>query len=89
MFKIVYWEGSIEDLKQIFHYIAQDNPFYGTEVVNKIYDSIELLEIFPYIWKERKDNIREIVEPQYKFRIFYKINDKEIHIISIFKWKNL
>ena len=89
MYKIVYSKDSIFDLKEISEFIALDNPFYSREVITKIYNSIELLEIFPYIWKERKDNIREIVEPNYKFRIFYKIDNKTIYIISIFKWKHI
>jgi len=89
MYKIVYSKDSIFDLKEISNYIALDNPFYSRKVINKIYSSIELLEKFPYIWKERKDNIREIVEPNYKFRIFYKIDENVIYIISIFKWKNI
>ena len=70
MLRIIYSDDSIIDLKEIFEYIAFDNPFYAREVVNKIYYSIEFLETFPFLWKERKDNIRELVESQYKFRVF-------------------
>ncbi len=90
MYKIYYSEDSLNDLKDIVNYISLDNLFFANKVINNIYDSIELLEKFPFIWKERKDNLREIVEPNYWYRIIYKIDldNTIINIVSIFKYKN-
>jgi hypothetical protein len=61
------------------------------KVIEKIFDTISNISIFPNIWKELEWEIREIVEPNYKFRIIYKVKGEliEIEIISIFKNKNL
>ncbi len=88
MYKITYSEDTLYDLREIADYISLDNPFYAKKVITKIYKSIEFLETYPFIWKPRHDELRELVEPQYKFRIFYKVEDKNIYIISIFKYKN-
>jgi plasmid stabilization system protein ParE len=37
MVRIVWTEVSIEDLKEIFDYIAKDSVRYATIIVNKIY----------------------------------------------------
>ncbi len=90
MFNVFYSEDSLIDLKEIADFISQDNPFYANKVIDIIYDSIEKLEIFPLLWKERKENLREIIDPKYWFRIIYELNteSKIINIISIFKYKN-
>lgn len=88
MYKVEFLKGALEDYINIGQYIALDNLFYSNQVLNKIQSSIDLLEIFPFIWKIRKEWIREIVEPQYKFRIFYKIEQNTIYIVSIFKYKD-
>lgn len=88
MYKIIYSEDTLLDLQEIADYISSDNPFYAKKVITKIYKSIEFLETYPFIGKPRKDEIRELVEPQYKFRIFYKVENKSVYIISIFKYKN-
>ncbi len=88
MHSIIYSKDSIKNLNEIANYISLDNPFQAKSVLENIYTSIDYLLLFPLIWKERKDWIREIVEKKYKYRIFYKIINQTVYIISIFKYKD-
>lgn len=67
MLKVKFLQNALEDYVNIGKFIAKDNLFYANEVLNKLESSINLLETFPLIWKVRKDWLREIVEPQYRF----------------------
>ena len=81
-----------EDLIQIKKYISTDNEFYAKKVINSILYTINRqLLYFPKIWKEvdKLENLREIIETNYKFRIIYMIDWNNIHIISIFKHRNI
>jgi hypothetical protein len=50
--------------------------------------TINILEEFPYIWKEISNNIRKIVESNYKYNIVYKIYWNNIYILSVYKYQN-
>ncbi|MCK9272254.1 type II toxin-antitoxin system RelE/ParE family toxin [Candidatus Gracilibacteria bacterium] len=89
MFKIIYSDLVKQDLIEISNFISIDNPFYATKVVGYLTRSIDILKIYPLLGKERRGGIREIIDNKYKYRIFYKINGKNIYIISIFKYKNI
>ncbi len=49
MVKIVWTELSIDDLKDIFDYIAEDSKRYAQITVNKIYLKAQLVINNPYI----------------------------------------
>jgi len=90
MYKIKLLYSANEDILEIINFISGDNLFYANKVYEYIYKSVLLLKDFPFIWKSRKGWLREIVDPKYWFRIFYKIDSEReiVYIISIFKYKN-
>ena len=49
MVKIVWTELSIDDLKGIFDYIAEDSKRYAQITVNKIYFKVQLIINNPFI----------------------------------------
>ncbi len=81
MVKIVWTEISIEDLKEIFDFIADDSARYATITTQKIYQRAQEIIINPYFGRivpEFNDkSIRELIEGNY--RIIYKIID-EMHV---------
>ena len=86
MAKIIWSPSSIEDLKQIYEYIAKDSPNQAGLFVEKIINLTEKIKDFPYIGKVikeyRDDNYRELIIHSY--RIMYKIiNKMEIRILSV------
>ncbi len=87
MYNIIHSKNAIKDLWEISSYISLNNPIQAIRVIENIKWSIEYLKLFPLLWKERKDWLREIVI-KYKYRVFYKIENTTIYIISIFKYKD-
>ena len=86
MVKIVWAKSALNDLKNIFDYIARDSKFYAIRLVERIIVAVDQLENFPYsgrIVPERNDEtIREIILGNY--RIFYKvISQNKISILRI------
>jgi len=88
MFEIVYSRKVKNDLKLISNYISLDSPINSIKTVNSILKTIDMLEEFPYIWKEIEWNIRELVEKKYKYKIVYKIDVNFVIILSIYKYQN-
>lgn len=89
MYKIIFSKTANQDLWEIYSYISGDSPLYADKVVDKIILTISNLSLFPYLGKPTNDdNLREIVEPRYGFRIIYQIVWKTIYILAVFKYKN-
>ena len=68
-----------DDIAEIYRYIAKNSLRYASETVNNIYDSIDYLELSPYLGRyvhEFEDKkYREIFYKNY--RIVYTIQEKE------------
>ena len=79
MAKIIWSPSSIEDLKQIYEYIAKDSPNHARLFVEKIINFTEKIKDFPYIGKVikeyRDDNYMEFIIHSY--RIIYIIISKK------------
>ena len=88
MFNIVYSLKVKKDLKNINDYISLDNPIYWLKTINSIIKTIEILEDFPYIWKEIDWDLRETVENKYQYKVVYSISGNTIIILSVYKYKN-
>lgn len=82
MYKVYWTATSKEDLKNICN-IFQSNS--AKKLKNHLLDYISLLEIFPFIGRKvpelNEDNIRELIFR--KYRIIYKIKNKNIFISQI------
>ncbi|MFY9152994.1 MAG: type II toxin-antitoxin system RelE/ParE family toxin [Prolixibacteraceae bacterium] len=87
MVKIVWTELSIQDLKEIFEYIAENSDRFASITVNKIYRKVQLIVNNPSLGKivvEFNDkSIRELTEGNY--RIIYRIKNKiQVDILRIY-----
>lgn len=73
-------------LKEIYEYIAQDNPTAAGKVVSGIYEKAQLLSDFPEIgYKYREEPEGEIRILLYgHYRIAYLITDGPIDILGVF-----
>ncbi len=87
MFKIIITQSALEEYAQIGDFIAKDNLYYAHRVLQSIDETFQTLLEFPYIWKIINPTHRIIVEPQYKYKIVYKVEKNIIYIIAIFKYK--
>ncbi len=88
MYKIVFTKKVEDDFRLINNFIAQDNPIYAIKTIDSILKTMDLLLNFPFVWKLLWDDLREIVETNYKYKIVYKIDKKIITILSIYKYQN-
>lgn len=88
MFREIFAEKALREYEEIFAYISEDNLFYANKVLNSIDETIDTILEFPYIWKQLNKIHRIIIEPQYKYKIVYRIDEDIIYIVSIFKYKN-
>ncbi len=88
MYKIVFTKKVEDDFRLINNFIAQDNPIYAIKTIDSILKTMDLLLNFPFVWKLLWDDLREIVETNYKYKIVYKIDKKIITILSVYKYQN-
>ena len=88
MYKIKILRKAENNLIETFNYISLDNTNYAKIVLDSIKKSINYLSKYPFLWKKIDDNLRQIVEPKYKFKIIYKVSKNIIYIVAVFKNKN-
>lgn len=83
----IRWSHEAEQwLREIYDYIAQDNPTAAGKVVSGIFDKAQLLSDFPEIgYKYREEPEGEIRILLYgHYRIAYIITDEFIDILGVF-----
>ena len=83
----IKWSHEAEQwLREIYDYIAQDNPTAAGKVVSGIFDKAQLLSDFPEIgYKYREEPEGEIRILLYgHYRIAYIITDDFIDILGVF-----
>ena len=66
MVTITWTEVSIEDIKEIFDFIAEDSVRYATITSNKIYQRVQIMALNPYVGRIvpefNESTIREVIE---------------------------
>ena len=85
MVKIEWSELAKDDLKEIYTYISQDASQYADYFLERIYEYIENLELFPRMGRlvpESDDpGDRELIFQNY--RIVYHFSEERVEIITI------
>ncbi len=85
MAEIIWSKFAIEDLKNIYDFIATDSSFYAKRQINKLSERVSQLIKFPnsgrIVPEFNKTSIRELIEGNY--RIVYNINGEKIEIVRI------
>ena len=87
MVKIRWTELSVDDLKTIRDYIAQDSVRYASITINRIYDRAQILSKQPLsgrIVPEFDDSkIRELIIGNYRL-VYLIINEESVEILRIY-----
>ena len=85
MAKIKWSRDSIEDLKEIFRFIAIDSPYYANLMRDRIFEMVEHLELFPEMGRHVPESedpmVRELIYKNY--RIVYQIKEGYLEIITV------
>jgi len=86
MVKVVWTDSAIEDLNEIAEYIAKDSIRYAEVVVEKLFNSVDILESFPKAGKTvqfiKDINIRELIRFNYRI-VYHIVNEFRIDILTI------
>ena len=81
MVKVIWTDNAIQDLNDIGDYITKDSERYAQITVQRLFESVYILENFPKTGKMvpelEDDSIRELIRGS--FRIVYQIIDN-LHI---------
>lgn len=85
MYKVKVQKRAINSITNTVLYISEDNVFYANQVQEYIYKSIKLLESFPFLWADKWNWYRQIVESKYKFKIIYKIRHHTVYIVWVYR----
>jgi len=86
MVEIIWTDSAIQDLHDIGDYIAKDSDKYAQITVNRLFDSVDILELYPHAGKIVPEfnevSIRELIRGNY--RIVYQIMDENrIDILTV------
>ena len=83
--RIKWLKRSVNDLEQLFDYIAEDNPQAAGNEVMKAAQSAELLSENPYLGRAgRVPETREYIVPESPYLMIYRIKSRIMEILRIF-----
>ena len=87
MAQIIWTEPALQDLNDIAEYIALDKASAATNLVQKIFSSVERLEQFPKSGRMppelKKSRYREVIVSP--CRIFYRIEKEKVFILYVMR----
>lgn len=91
--KIVWSEPARQDLRDIFTYIAEDNPNAARTLLNEIKERAVLLQDNPSLGRlGRIEDTRELVLTGTSFILPYRVKDLQIQILAVLhgakQWPN-
>lgn len=84
--KLRFTPRAIEDLNAIADYLRERSPSAARSVRKAIFDSLQLLLIFPRIGRQQTtEGVRKLVTRRYAYLVYYTTNEatEEIVILSI------
>ncbi|HLF87110.1 MAG TPA: type II toxin-antitoxin system RelE/ParE family toxin [Nitrospiria bacterium] len=85
MAKIKWSKNSIDDLKEICKFIAEDSPYYANIIKDRIFEMVEHLESSPEMGRKVPEAddpmVRELIYKNY--RIIYQIKERYLEIITV------
>ena len=86
--KVIWTRRGGLSLEEAYEYVAADDPDAADKLLAGIFESVDLLERFPFIGaryerRGRRTSYREIQHRMY--RIFYRVDERqeEVHVILI------
>jgi toxin ParE1/3/4 len=86
MVKITWTDSAIQDLSDIGEYIAKDSQRYAEITVERLFNSVDILEEYPrsgkMVQEFEDENIRELIRGSYRI-IYHLIDDFRIDILTV------
>jgi toxin ParE1/3/4 len=86
MAKVIWTDSAIQDLDDIGNYIAKDSERYAEVTIERLFNSVDILEKFPKAGKMvpefENESIRELIRDSYRI-VYHIIDDFRIDIITV------
>lgn len=86
MVKVVWTDSAIFDLDDIGEYIAKDSERYAQLTIEKLFNSVDILEKHPRAGKKvpefQNDKIRELIRGNYRI-VYHIVDEFRIDIITV------
>ncbi|HSS18808.1 MAG TPA: type II toxin-antitoxin system RelE/ParE family toxin [Pyrinomonadaceae bacterium] len=83
--KIVWTEPAVEDLRELYAYIARDSDVYASGFVQQLILAAEGVAKYPNAGRvapEKNDeNVREVLYQHY--RLIYRIGDNRLEVLAV------
>jgi len=91
MAELIWTEPALLDLDEVAEYIALDDPIAASKYVQKVFDRVERLTIYPNSGKRPSElprtPYREVVVPP--CRIFYRLENEIVYILHVIRAERL
>jgi len=85
MKKLVWTDPAVEDLRELYAYIARDSELYASGFVQRLISATERLvdhaEMGRVVPESNNDSIRELLYQNY--RIIYRLKDDQVEVLSV------
>jgi len=83
--KIVWTEPARQDLREIFEYIAEENPRAARALLSEIKQRVTVLQNNPQLGRKgRVEGTRELVLSGTHYLLPYRVKNQQIQILSVF-----
>jgi len=86
MVKVNWTQNAIQDLNDIGDYISKDSIRYSELTVEKLFNSVDILEQHPFAGKMvlefEDETIRELIRGNYRI-VYHIIDDDNIEILTV------
>ena len=86
MVQIIWTDSALQDLNDIGDYISKDSTHYAEITVVRLFESVDILESYPFIGVKSPDfgneSIRQIVKGDYRI-VYQIINELRIDILTV------
>jgi toxin ParE1/3/4 len=91
--KILWTEPARQDLREIFSYIAEENPNAARALLTEIKERVGVLQNNPQIGRTgRVEGTRELVLTGTHYIFPYRVKEQQIQILAVFhtaqRWPN-
>ena len=81
---IRYSKRALSQLASLYDYLRDRNPAAADDVGASIARTIARLQELPLLGKQTDEaDVRVIIDPEYLYRVFYRVERREIMVIRI------
>jgi len=86
MVKVIWTDSAIQDLDDIGNYIAKDSKRFAEVTVERLFNSVDILEEFPKAGKMvpefENELIRELIRGSYRI-VYHIIDDFRVDVVTV------